>query len=137
MCWILIGLISNLPLPGGQIPLCVIRLAHTLLNFLYIAQFPSQTMDTLHHLDESLMLFHQNKSIFANLGVRAHFNVLKLHSLFHYQSSITLFGTTDNYNTKQLEHLQINFAQAPYHATNHKIEYLQMTQWLKSRENLH
>ena len=136
MCRILIGLIINLPLPGGQVPSHVIRSACALLDFLYITQFPSQTMDTLHHLDESLMLFHQNKSIFANLGVRAHFNVPKLHSLFHYQSSITLFGTTDNYNTEQSEHLHINFAKDAYHATNHKNEYPQMTRWLERREKV-
>ena len=121
---------------SGQALLHVIRSACALLDFLYIAQFPSQTMDTLRRLDESLMLFHQNKSIFADLGVRAHFNVPKLHSLFHYQSSITLFGTTDNYNTEQLERLHIDFAKDAYHATNHKNEYPQMTRWLERREKV-
>jgi len=116
---------------SGQALLHVIRSACALLDFLYIAQFPSHTMDTLHRLDESLVLFHQNKSIFADLGVREHFNIPKLHSLFHYQLSIALFGTTDNYNTEQSECLHIDFAKDAYRATNHKNEYSQMTRWLE------
>ena len=58
MCQILIGLIINLSLPGGQVPSHVIRAVRALLDFLYIAQLPSQTTDTLDHLDNSLQLFH-------------------------------------------------------------------------------
>jgi hypothetical protein len=56
--------------------------------------------------------------------------------LLHYQSSITLFGTTDNYNTEQTERMHINFAKNAYRATNHKDEYLQMTTWLERREKI-
>ncbi len=69
MCQILIGLIINLSLPGGQVPSRVIRAVHVLLDFLYITQLPSQTTDTLDRLDNSLQLFHQNKTVFADFGV--------------------------------------------------------------------
>jgi len=48
----------------------------------------------------------------------------------HYGPSITLFGTTDNYNTEQTERLHIDFTKEAYCATNHKDELPQMTTWL-------
>jgi hypothetical protein len=60
-------------------------------------------------MDAVLHQFHENKDVFINLGVRNHFNnIPKIHSLIHYTRSITLFGTVDNYNTKQSECLHIN-----------------------------
>jgi len=74
-----------------------------LLDFLYLAQLPSQTTDTIARLERSLVAFHANKDVFVDLGVRDGFNVPKIHSLLHYGQSICLFGTTDNYNTEQTE----------------------------------
>jgi len=54
MCRILIGLIINLPLPNGQGSSRVIKAVCSLLDFLYLVQFPSHTSETLHHLDNSL-----------------------------------------------------------------------------------
>ena len=136
MCRILIGLVIGLSLPGGQGSSRVIKAVHTLLDFLYLVQFPSHTSETLRCLDNALALFHQNKSIFVDLGVRQHFNIPKLHSLIHYRSSIGLFGTTNNYNTEQSERLHIDFAKNAYHATNHRDEYPQMTAWLEHREKV-
>jgi hypothetical protein len=47
-----------------------------------------------------------------------------------------LFGTTDNYNTEQMEHLHIDFTKDAYYATNHKDEYKQMTVWLECHEKV-
>jgi hypothetical protein len=47
-----------------------------------------------------------------------------------------LFGTTDNYNTEQMERLHIDFAKDAYHATNCKDEYKQMTVWLEHCEKV-
>jgi len=136
MCRILIGLVINLPLSNGQGSSRVVQAVRALLDFLYLAQFPSHTTETLHLLDESLARFHQNKSVFVDLGVREHFNIPKFHSLIHYRSSISLFGTTDNYNTEQTERLHIDFAKNAYRATNHKDEYPQMTTWLERCEKM-
>ena len=107
-----------------------------LLDFLYLAQFRSHTTDTIRRLKDSLTQFHENKVVFTDLGVRKHFNIPKIHSLVHYSSSITLFGTTDNYNTEQTERLHIDFTKEAYRATNHKDELHQMTTWLGRREKL-
>lgn len=136
ICRILLGLVVNLSLPGGQVSSRVIKATRALLDFLYLAQFPSHTTDTLHRLQESLARFHENKAVFVDLGTRKGFNIPKLHSLLHYFSSIMLFGTTDNYNTEQTERLHIDFAKDAYRATNHKNEYMQMTAWLECREKV-
>ncbi|KAH9027968.1 hypothetical protein EDB85DRAFT_2074700 [Lactarius pseudohatsudake] len=136
MCRILMGLIVDLPLPGGQLPARVVRAVHAILDFLYLAQFPSHTTDTLSRLEDCLTRFHDNKDIFLDLGVHNHFNIPKFHSLSHYKASITLFGTTDNYNTEQSEQLHIDLAKNVYHATNRKDEYKQMTGWLERREKI-
>ncbi len=136
MCRILLGLIVDHPLPSRQAPLRLVRTVRALLDFLYLAQLPSQTTDTLHRLEDSLASFHDNKSIFVDLGIRDHFNIPKIHSLVHYSSSIALFGTTDNYNTEQTERLHIDFTKDAYRATNHKDEYQQMTTWLERREKV-
>ncbi|KAH9166786.1 hypothetical protein EDB89DRAFT_2075512 [Lactarius sanguifluus] len=131
MCQILLGLIVDHPLPSGQAPLRLVRTIRALLDFLYLAQLPSQTTDTLRCLEDSLASFHNNKSIFVDLGIRSHFNIPKVHRLIHYSSSIMLFGTMDNYNTEQTERLHIDFTKEAYRATNRKDEYQQMTTWLE------
>jgi hypothetical protein len=50
--------------------------------------------------------------------------------MHHYPDDITLFGTTDNYNTEQTEHLHIDMAKNAYRASNCHDEYPQMTIWL-------
>jgi len=136
ICRILLGLIVDLPLGGGSSPVRLLKAVCGLLDFLYLAQLPSQTTDTISHLERSLITFHQNKDIFVDLRVQGHFNILKIHSLLHYSSSISLFRSTDNYNTEQTERLHINFTKDAYRATNHKDEYPQMTTWLERCEKL-
>ena len=136
MCRILLGLIIDLPLPSGQVTSRVIRTVHALLDFLYLAQLPSHTTNTIVRLNKSLAQFHDNKAVFVDLGVREHFNIPKIHSLMHYSTSITLFGTTDNYNTEQTERLHIDFTKDAYRATNHKDEYPQMTTWLERHKKM-
>ena len=136
ICCILLGLVVDLPLPEGRSPVRLIRAIRALLDFLYLAQYPSHSADTLSRLDNALSQFHDNKRIFIELGARPHFNFPKLHSLIHYVSSIKRFGTTDNYNTEQFERLHIDFAKDAYRATNHKDEYPQMTQWLERQEKI-
>ena len=104
---------------------------HALLDFVYLAQYQSHTMESIDRLQKSLAVFHDHKAVFMDLGVQHNFNLPKLHSLTHYASSIQLFGTMDNYNTEQSECLHIDFAKDAYHATNRKDEYPQMTAWLE------
>ena len=137
MCCILLGLIVDLKLPGNQSPLPLICAVRALLDFLYLAQYPLHTSETLRLLRESLKLFDKNKHIFIDLGIRSDFNIPKLHSLVHYVDAIKLFGSTDNYNTEYTERLHIDLAKDAYRATNHRDEYAQMTVWLERMEKVH
>jgi hypothetical protein len=101
-------------------------LSCTVLRWLNIfhdlAKYPVHTEETL-----DLERFHNNKDIFIGLGVRAHFNFLKIHFAGHYRRFIELFGTTDNYNMEYPERLHIDLAKNEYRSTNSKDEYPQMT----------
>ncbi|KAF8272272.1 hypothetical protein EI94DRAFT_1862395 [Lactarius quietus] len=129
MCKILLGLLINLSLPSDESPARIIKCMHALLDFLYLAQLPSHTSETLIKLEDALVHFHANKDVFINLGICDNFHFPKIHSLLHYHSSITLFGTTDNYNTEQTKHLHMDYTKWAYHATNKKDEEHQMTVW--------
>ena len=136
ICRILLGLVIDLKLPGGASPIPLIRAIRSLLDFLYLAQYPLHTSQTLQLLHQSLKRFHENKHIFVELGIRNNFNLPKLHALLHYVRSIKTFGTTDNYNTEYTERLHIDLAKDAYRATNHRDEYTQMTAWLRRREKV-
>ena len=136
MCCILLGLIVDLPIPGGLDPSRIVKAVRALLDFLYLAQYECHTSNTIQQLQECLSMFHDNKTVFVELGIRKHFDIPKFHSLTHYASSIKLFGSTDNYNTEQSERLHIDFTKDAYRATNHKDEYPQMTRWLECREKI-
>ena len=90
-------------------PKDVIQCCRALLDFAFIAQYPSHNEATLGYLETALEIFHSHKDIFIKLGIREHFNIPKLHSLLHYSTSIRLFGAADNYNTEMFERLHINF----------------------------
>jgi hypothetical protein len=107
-----------------------------LLDFLYLAQYPCHSSETLQLLDDALNLFHENKDIFVELGIRSNFNLPKLHTTRHYSVMIMMLGTTDNYNTEYTERLHIDYAKDAYCATNHKDEFVQMTRWLERKEKI-
>ncbi|KAI0323498.1 hypothetical protein GY45DRAFT_1264472 [Cubamyces sp. BRFM 1775] len=136
ICRVLLGLIIGLPLPGGMSSIQLVRALRSLLDFLYLAQYPSHTSTTLRLLRDALDRFHRNKHIFIRLGIREHFKIPKLHLLEHYVSSIKLFGMTDNYDTQYTERLHIDFAKDAYCSTNKKDEFPQMTLWLERREKV-
>ncbi|KAF8260295.1 hypothetical protein EI94DRAFT_1773727 [Lactarius quietus] len=129
MCKILLGLLVDLTLPSGESPAHIIKCVHALLDFLYLAQLPSHTSDTLIRLEDALARFHTNKDVCIDISIHDNFHFPKIHSLLHYQSSITLFGTTDNYNTEQTECLHMDYTKWAYRATNKKDEEPQMTVW--------
>ena len=101
MCSLLLGLIVDLPISGGPDSTRLVCAVCSLLDFLYLAQYQCHSRNTLNLLRDALSAFHNHKAIFTDLGVWENFNIPKLHSLTHYISLIELFGTTDNYNTKQ------------------------------------
>ncbi|GLB45659.1 putative protein Coprinopsis cinerea okayama7 130 [Lyophyllum shimeji] len=136
MCRILMGLVIDAPLPDGLSNARLIRAVRGLLDFLYLAQYPVHTDETLVLLEDALERFHENKDIFIDLGIRENYNIPKLHFARHYPLMIKLYGTTDNYNTEYTERLHIDLAKDAYAATNHKDEFTQMTMCLERKEKV-
>ena len=137
MARILLGILIDLHLPDNQNSSRLLRVVRAVLDFLYLAQYPVHTSDTLMELANALDQFHENKNVFIDLGVRDGFNIPKIHFLRHYCEKIKLFGTTDNYNTQATERLHIDYAKEAYRASNTKDEYPQMTLWLEQKEKIH
>lgn len=133
---ILLGFIIDMPLPDGMSSVRLVRAVRALLDFLYLAQYPVHTTETLALLDEALDRFHANKEVFADLGVRSTWCIPKLHYLRHYTTLIRRLGSPDNFNTEYTERLHIDYAKDAYEATNAKDEFPQMTLWLERREKI-
>ena len=136
ICRFIIGLIINIQLPDGYSNARLVRAVRATLDFLYLAKYPIHSSDTLDSLEEALRAFHEDRSIFIDLGIRSNFNIPKLHSMGHYRHFIERFGTLDNFNTEYTERLHIDLAKDAYRATNSKDEYPQMTTWLDRQEKI-
>lgn len=136
MCRILLGLVLDVPLSGAISNARLLCAVRALLDFLYLAQYPVHTDETLELLDEALAEFHRTKDIFIDLGIRDSFRIPKLHWASHYVQSIKYYGTTDNYNTEYTERLHIDLAKDAYAATNRKDEFTQMTVWVERKEKI-
>ncbi|KIL56888.1 hypothetical protein M378DRAFT_16692 [Amanita muscaria Koide BX008] len=137
MCRLLLGIIADAPiLHGSDSAPRLLRAVRGLLDFVTISQYPIQSDESLRLLNDALQLFHDNKSVFIDLGIRDHFKIPKLHSCRHYTTAIILYGTTDNYNTQYTERLHIDFAKQAYKASNARDELFQMTAWMERNEKL-
>lgn len=119
---------------GGVNDNRVVIAARALLDFIYLAQLPCHTSDTLAQMTESLQEFHRTKTVFIENGVRVHFNIPKLHSLVHYVDSITACGAADGYNTEYPERFHIEYAKLGYRASNKREYKKQMVTWLEHQE---
>ncbi|KAG2047149.1 hypothetical protein BDR06DRAFT_985315 [Suillus hirtellus] len=81
------------------------QICRFLLGIIIDIRLPNNISETLAFLNEALELFHENKDIFVDLGIRNSFNLPKLHFALHYTHMIRMYGTTDNYK-KILRHEQ-------------------------------
>jgi hypothetical protein len=122
---------------AGAVENRVIAAVRAVLDFVYYAQYQSHTEHTLSRMQAALTLFHANKEVFVELGVRDHFNIPKVHSMVHYTDSIRLFGTADGFNTELPERLHIDLAKRAYRASNRRDYVIQMTTWLRRQESLY
>ncbi|KAJ7429776.1 hypothetical protein B0H11DRAFT_1766431, partial [Mycena galericulata] len=132
----LLGIIIDVKLPGGLSPVRLVAAVRGILDFVNLSQYPLHSTETLGDREDARIQFHQNKSIFVDLGVRENFNLPKVHSMEHYPRNIALFGTTDNYNTEYIERLHIDLAKDAYRSPNQKDEFSQMTLWLERKEKI-
>ena len=71
ICRILLGLVVGMHLPDGLSSNRLVRAVRAILDFVYLAQYPVHSTATLDALDDALHRFHENKSIFVDLGIRS------------------------------------------------------------------
>lgn len=119
---------------AGAVPDEVLTVAQAVVDFVYLAQFRCHTTSSLDALDRALNTFHEHKDVFVRLGVREHFNIPKIHSMFHYIDSIRRKGTADGFNTELSERLHIDFAKHGYRAGNHRDYIAGMTTLLRRQD---
>ncbi|CDO72407.1 hypothetical protein BN946_scf184977.g106 [Trametes cinnabarina] len=123
-------------LPGLHDDPRVVAAARAILDFIYLAHYPSHTAATLSQLQDALNRFHNHRQVFVELGLRQHFNVQKLHWMQHYLTSIIDFGTCDGFSTEISERLHIDCVKSAYRASNRKEYVKQMLAWLSRREKM-
>ncbi|KAJ7860201.1 hypothetical protein B0H14DRAFT_3084861 [Mycena olivaceomarginata] len=132
----LLGIIIGIPLPNGISRDRLVAAVRGVLDFLNLAQYPMHTSETLQLQTDALQMFHENKSVFVELGIRDGFNIPKVHYDVHYPMYFKLFGSSDNYNTEYTERLHIDLAKDAYRSTNFKDTFPQMTLWLERKEKI-
>ncbi len=108
-----------------------------ILDFIYLAHYPSHTTSTLEQMKAALETFHTNKIVFKEvLKVREHFNIPKVHWMQHYVASIMDLGACDGLSTEISERLHIDYAKMAYRASNRREYVQQMVVWLSRREKV-
>ena len=114
----------------------VVEATRHVLDFIHYAQLEVHTTETLDLMDKSWAAFHEKKDIFVDLGVRADFNINKLHNVRHYTQHIRSRGTADGFNTEGTERLHIDLAKLAYRASSRHAYVKQMARWLMRQESL-
>lgn len=71
----------------GTVPPYVVHAARGLMDFIYLAQYPSHSTTTLRQMEEALQQFHHHKEVFINLSCREDFIIPKIHAMEHYAPS--------------------------------------------------
>src|SRR6202453_3244412 len=69
ICRILLGVVVDLTLPGGQSSAHLARVVRALLDFIYLSQYPVHTTESLRAMDAALCQFHEHKDILIELEV--------------------------------------------------------------------
>ncbi|KAG8909475.1 hypothetical protein FRC00_010035, partial [Tulasnella sp. 408] len=114
----------------------IVVAARSLLDFIYLAHYPSHSTSTLQQMKEAIDSFNASKDVFIRTGLREHFNIGKIHSLAHYIPSVIDYGALDGYNSEISERLHIDFAKSGYRASNRKAYHKQMVTWLERQEKV-
>ncbi|QRV89363.1 hypothetical protein RhiJN_17381 [Ceratobasidium sp. AG-Ba] len=100
----------------------VVRVARSLMDFMYLAHYSLLTDEDLDAMEDALRTFHDHKDVFEELGTvatdKGFHGIPKIHMISHYTHLIRQLGTPDGYNTETSERLHIDFAKMGYRASN-------------------
>ncbi|TFY53772.1 hypothetical protein EVJ58_g9260 [Rhodofomes roseus] len=114
----------------------VVTAARALMDFVFLAHYPSHSTATLEAMQLAFRTFHDNKQVFIDLGIREDFNIPKFHAMNHYIAAIISFGSCDGLSTEISERLHIDLAKNAYRASNRKQYLRQMVLWLNRRDKM-
>ncbi|KLO04383.1 hypothetical protein SCHPADRAFT_836422 [Schizopora paradoxa] len=120
----------------------VIRAFRGLLDYIYTAQYDTQSTETLKFLRKCLRTFHRNKGYISRTGVRdgsrmkGKFKIPKLELLHQAPRIIKEIGSAPQFSTDYSEHLHIGNAKVPYTKTNRKEYEGQICRYLDRRDKM-
>ncbi|KAJ4484458.1 hypothetical protein C8R41DRAFT_921708 [Lentinula lateritia] len=113
---------------GGVADAKVIRAVRAAEDYMYYSHFESHCEESLEAMEATWKIFHAEKEVFVDLGVRKQFNISKVHNVLHYPQNIHSRGTLDGFNSETTERLHINLAKSGYRASN-KRRFVSYLQW--------
>ncbi|KAF8830562.1 hypothetical protein HHX47_DHR2000926 [Lentinula edodes] len=119
---------------GGVADAKVIRAVRAAEDYMYYSHFESHCKESLEAMEATWKIFHAEKEVFVDLGVRKQFNISKVHNVLHYPQNIRSRGTLDGFNSETTERLHIDLAKSGYRASNKRRYIIQMTIWLQRQE---
>ncbi|KLO05546.1 hypothetical protein SCHPADRAFT_839244, partial [Schizopora paradoxa] len=125
-----------------QISENIMKAFRGLLDYIYIAQYDSQSTEMLKLLRESLRRFHRNKGYLSRAGIRdgsrqkGRFNIPKLETFHHTPRIIRQVGSAPQFSTDSSEHLHIDGAKDPYKKTNRRNHEEQICRILDRAERI-
>ncbi|KAG9090113.1 hypothetical protein FRC06_001220 [Ceratobasidium sp. 370] len=132
-------IVANTP---GVINNKVTQATHGAMEFIYLAQLPTQSDCSLQAYEAAYEQFMANRQAWIDNGTRwgkhsviPHFNIPKMHVTRHFVQHVRLKGSADNYSTETMEHLHVGIKQA-YRASNRWEWKLQTLRWLTQCERI-
>ena len=110
------------------------------IDFVYIAQYKSHSAQTLQYLEDALKRFHAHLPSLSHLRngklMKGLFLIPKLELMHNVVRSAKSLGSSDQFNSEQVEKGHIIFAKVPYKSTNKKDYASQMCRYTDRQEKI-
>ncbi len=133
-----VGIIAGHP----RISENIMKAFRSLLDYIYIAQYDSQSTATLQLLRDNIRKFHRNKGYLSCAGIRdgsrmkGSFKIPKLELLHNPPRQIPHLGSAPQFSADYTERLHIDNAKIPYKQTNRRDHDEQICRWLDRRDKM-
>ena len=117
-----------MPAISGIVPPKMVRALRAFLDFCYIVRRSFLSVDTLHEAEDALELFHSEREVFREEGVRdvLGFSMPRQHALSHYIESIRLYGAPNGLCSSITESMHIKAVKEPWRRSNRFLALIQM-----------
>jgi hypothetical protein len=118
---------------AGTVNPAVLQCVTMVVNFIYHAHLNEPTDCTLAQLKLNWKGFHS--SMWSAFGhIQKHFNIPKIHSMWHYIPPICSRGAAGQFSTETSKRLHIDYTKMAYQASSRKAYVCWMAQWLRRQE---